>query len=235
MYLKNMVQTSFSRFCSKYEKEAVLQREAGKHLIEFAKPNLKGKILDLGCGTGFLGEFIDKNLIGLDISKSMLEIANSKGYTPIQGDIENLPFKSNTFDTILSNFSLHWLDLDKAFSEVNRVLKKESYFIFNIPIKNTLSIIEKITGKVYFNFLSDNDILKITDNYFRLVDFRYLELKLEFKNGFELLKHLHNTGVNINPKGVSFREKKKIIEQFKNYDKKALLNYNLLFVKCFKK
>ncbi len=234
MSLKNLVKTSFSRFCKNYDKEATLQRNASQHLVYIAKDYLKGEILDLGCGTGFIGEFLERKLIGLDISKSMLEIAMSKGYITIQGDIENLPFKKESFDVVLSNFSLHWLDLDKAFSEVYRILNKNGYFIFNLPIENTLSAVEKITGKRYFNFLDRKEVLNLTTKYFEIEDYEILNYKLKFSNGFELLKHLHNTGVNINPKKSSFKEKRYIVEKFRKFNKEIYLNYNLIFIKSFK-
>lgn len=93
------------------------------------------KVLDLGCGTGRLFPFLvesGKNLTGLDISSKMIEKARKK-YPKIEsiiGDSENLPFKDNSFDIVISAFVVvHLKNIEKTFSEVYRVLKNGGAFI----------------------------------------------------------------------------------------------------------
>lgn len=82
-----------------------------------------GLILDLGCGTGcHLG--LSENVVGLDMSEKMLKIAKMRGKQLIQGDIENLPIKTNSLDTVLCFYStLNLVGLGKATKEISRVLK----------------------------------------------------------------------------------------------------------------
>ena len=67
------------------------------------------KVLDVATGTGDVAFGIRKkyqaNIIGLDLSVNMLEIAKTKSKKLnidniefIEGDAENLPFDDNTFD-----------------------------------------------------------------------------------------------------------------------------------------
>jgi hypothetical protein len=49
------------------------------------------------------------------------------------------------------------------------------------------------------------------------------------------LNHLHETGSAIGKEGLSLGEKKRIFEKFKNYNKTAVLNFNVLFVKALKR
>jgi len=93
---------------------------------------LKGKILDLGCGTGLLGEFLDRKLIGVDVSFGMLKSGENREYF-VQGDMENLPFNDNTFDIVLS-FSavMNLADLKKGLLEAKRIIKKNGLFIVTL-------------------------------------------------------------------------------------------------------
>lgn len=234
--MKKLVKFSFSRFAESYEREAFLQKEAAQILADFSK-DLKGKGIDLGCGTGFLYDFLEnKNLIGVDISKEMLSFYTKRNKNSVLADIEHLPFKKESFDFAVSNFSLHWTDLKKSFQEVYRVLKKNGKFIFNIPFEGSLESIRQITGDIYFDFLCVPDILKILKGSgFSIEDFFKAELELEFENGYQLLSHLHKTGVSIGSKKTSLAEKRKIVKQFKEYNKTVPLNFNLLFVKAYKK
>jgi ubiquinone/menaquinone biosynthesis C-methylase UbiE len=93
---------------------------------------VKDNVLDLGCGTGLLAEFLDKNVIGLDLSLEMLKSGKDKEIF-IQGDIENLPFKNNSFDTILSFSSfMNLSNLKKGLLEVKRILNKNGLFVVTL-------------------------------------------------------------------------------------------------------
>lgn len=101
-----------------------------KYKIMLAGLNLKGKILDHGCGTGLLGEFLDEKLYGVDFSENMLKMAKRKGMEVRQADLEKLPYKNDEFDFVLSFTSLQNVENpDQAIKEVKRVLKKNGKFI----------------------------------------------------------------------------------------------------------
>jgi len=75
-----------------------------------------GKILDIGCGRGFLLKKLrekvkpESRLFGLDISKKLCEIAkaNNPDAEIILGDAEEMPFENNYFDFV---FMTEVLDL----------------------------------------------------------------------------------------------------------------------------
>ena len=80
-----------------------------------------GKILDIGCGTGYHLRFLD-NVIGGDISEEMLKRIRAGWKPVIQCDIENIPFKNGTFDTVISMFSvLNVCNYRRAVREMARV------------------------------------------------------------------------------------------------------------------
>ena len=123
-----------------------------KHQI--IKENLKIKnndlLLDVGCGTGTFSSFNCK-VIGIDPSRELLrQIPYKESVYKIQAKAENLPFKDNVFDSVISVTSMHnFDDIQKGVKEIIRVGKND--FAFSILKKsNKFYSIEK-TIKKNFN------------------------------------------------------------------------------------
>mgnify|MGYP005672941831 FL=1 len=108
-------------------------------LIKKKKPN---NILDIATGTGDLAINLadtgTKKIVGLDISKGMLEIGKEKirskqlsELIDMQiGDSENIPFKNDSFDAITVAFGVRNFEtLEKGLKEIFRVLKPGGIFI----------------------------------------------------------------------------------------------------------
>jgi SAM-dependent methyltransferase len=94
------------------------------------------KILDVGCGKGFLlYDFIKVvpgiEVVGIDISEYAIEHAKDEIKERLQvGNATQLPFPDDYFDLVISITTLHNLhnyDLDKALREIERVGKKNKY------------------------------------------------------------------------------------------------------------
>lgn len=93
----------------------------------------ESKILDVGCGKGFLLYEIKKllpgiSVIGIDISKHGVENAHPdiKSIIKLQKAQDPYPFACNEFDLVISLGTLHNLrlfDLKKALEEIERVGK----------------------------------------------------------------------------------------------------------------
>ena len=88
--------------------------------------------LDVGCGTGVLTREVAQrvgdsgSVVGLDINAGMLDVAKRKVPTIKwrQGQAENLPFESNSFDAVVCQFGLMFFeDQQAAIAEMLRVLK----------------------------------------------------------------------------------------------------------------
>jgi protein-L-isoaspartate(D-aspartate) O-methyltransferase len=107
-----------------------------KKIAEHYKLENGCKILDIGCGKGFLVYefkkiFPNSEIIGLDISQYAIQ--NSKTEIKsnlILGNANNLPFEENYFDLVISLNTLHNLycfDLFQSLKEIERVGKKNKY------------------------------------------------------------------------------------------------------------
>jgi len=96
----------------------------------------KPKILEVGCGKGFLlYDFLkvipDAEIYGIDISEYAIKNSKPEVRNSLQiGDATNLPWPDNTFDLVISITTLHNLyafDLYLALQEIERVSKQHKY------------------------------------------------------------------------------------------------------------
>lgn len=99
------------------------------------------KLLEIGCGDGKLWKKgkdkipLNSQVILSDISEGMINDAKENlkdikaNFTFQIADCVNLPFEDESFDKVSANHMLFYVkDRKKAFSEINRVLKKDGYF-----------------------------------------------------------------------------------------------------------
>lgn len=94
------------------------------------------RILDVGCGKGFLLYDFTQVLpgvevVGLDISEYAIENAKPEIQSQLQvGNANALPFEDNSFDFVVSIntvHNLHSYDLKKALQEIERVGRGNKY------------------------------------------------------------------------------------------------------------
>lgn len=112
--------------------------EVVKDLNNFYKLKSGSKILDIGCGKGFmLFDFMKLNpnfvLEGIDISDYAITnaVPEVKKFLKI-GDAKSLPYDDNSFDLVISINTTHNLEINqckKALSEMERVSRKDKYLI----------------------------------------------------------------------------------------------------------
>lgn len=101
-------------------------------LVEALQPQAGERILDLGCGDGFLTQQIAESgatLVGVDSSPQMIRAATERGVDARHASGEALPFDQE-FDAVFSNAALHWMtDQDAVLRSVHRALKPGGRFV----------------------------------------------------------------------------------------------------------
>ncbi len=119
-----------------------------EYIISLINDNVS--ILDLGCGTGLLYEYVsnacnkcEAYYVGLDISINMLKLAkrkilkNGRIFSDlILSDAEYLPFRSKCFDTVFAFTVIQNIPCPRCFLlEIKRVVKRQRTAIVSVPKK----------------------------------------------------------------------------------------------------
>lgn len=86
------------------------------------------RILEVGCGWGELAEWLAREtgaeIVAVDISPRMVELARERGVDARLADVQELPFADGEFDCVVAAWMLyHVPDLDRGISELARVLR----------------------------------------------------------------------------------------------------------------
>ncbi|XP_011868290.1 PREDICTED: uncharacterized methyltransferase C70.08c-like [Vollenhovia emeryi] len=125
--------------------------------------NICGKCMDIGCGPGditkdlllpLLGPNVE--IIGTDISESMIEYANKTfgdrkrlQFEVLDAATENLPKKYiSEFDHIFSFHALHWCnDIRQAFKNIYQMLRPKGTILFYISAFNDMFDVLKMMAQ----------------------------------------------------------------------------------------
>lgn len=92
---------------------------------------------------------------GVEPSKHLREIAEKRGIQALDGISETLPFSDSAFEFVLLVTTVCFLDdIDKAFRETYRVLKKGGYLIAGLIDR------ESPVGKLYLRHQNENVFYK---------------------------------------------------------------------------
>lgn len=109
-----------------------------RSFIEVFVNKVEGKVLNIGSGPARDSEILRDGglkVICLDASEEMIKISSEKGFESVVGDFLNLPFDNESFSGVWAYTSLLHVskkDLDKAFEEIKRVLKKGGVFALGL-------------------------------------------------------------------------------------------------------
>ncbi|HEY7587357.1 MAG TPA: methyltransferase domain-containing protein [Thermoplasmata archaeon] len=76
--------------------------------LEDVRQELRGRVLDVGVGTGFTTDHLP-DAVGIDLSTEMLRLAKVPGRL-LRGDFRRPPFRRSTFDTVVFAGSFYYLD-----------------------------------------------------------------------------------------------------------------------------
>lgn len=128
-------------------------KEEVKEFIKNITPKKNCKLVDLGCGDGILALGFAKKakanyVVGVD-SESMREYLKGKKIKFVPASLNHkLPFSDNSFDIVLSHFSLeHLYNTGLFIRESRRILKKGGYTVVGTDnLSNWANIIALIMG-----------------------------------------------------------------------------------------
>jgi len=148
------------------------------------------KILEYGCGPGSHSFILAQSaalVTSIDISdfaiKEAQEKAANEGINNIsfkEMNAEALDFDDDSFDMVYGNAIIHHLDLKKAYTEVNRVLKKGGRAYFYEPLGHNffINLYRKFTPRM--RTIDEHPLLMqdihFTKSFFDNVNVRFFHL-----------------------------------------------------------
>ena len=105
--------------------------------IKFRDGRYSDKVLDVGCGNGFISQLHPNfDIQGIDISDGMLAL---NPYQSVKASAEEIPFSDNTFDFVICRSLLHHLELPVlGLKEMFRVLKPGGRWVCWDPNHNII-------------------------------------------------------------------------------------------------
>ena len=148
---KELISRNFSASAADYDRHALLQKEMADRLFSLLPENFSpAKIIDLGCGTGYLtaklaGEFPRARVEGIDLAPGMIDEAKKRSLPNLSfrlGDGEEIEDKG--YDLVVSSSSFQWMAIGKAFARVAALLQPEGYFLFTTFGPQTLKELKEV-------------------------------------------------------------------------------------------
>lgn len=125
-------------------------------ILKHYESYIKGKVVEFGCNNGVCvakTSLLDPvtEVVGFDINPEAIQIAQSDiilNQIPstrnkvkyVEANLTKIPWEKNYFDFAYTSHTLEHIypdDIDDAVSEMSRLLKKGSYFLVNLPEKDS--------------------------------------------------------------------------------------------------
>jgi len=124
-----------------------LHKEEQLKKLEIIKKNMRiiPPLLDVGCGIGISTDFFNIESIGIDNCKEMIKHGKNN---LIYAEAEDLPFKDNSFNTVISVTAFHnFKNIEKALKEIMRVSKNKNICITFLKKSNKLDGFKELIKK----------------------------------------------------------------------------------------
>tara|TARA_B100000214_G_scaffold233505_1_gene170520 strand:- start:930 stop:1685 length:756 start_codon:yes stop_codon:yes gene_type:complete len=235
-YWSKKINNNFNNAAHSYSNYSLVQKYfANKlvHIIKELEPQI-GKWFDLGAGTGYLADLLEKNFMNIkvkriDFSPNMLK-ENKKNSQTILWDLnDDLPPSINNASLIISSFCFHWLNEpekklrkwyerllpggllivlfpnNKSFPEWKDTCKRNDIEYSGIALPCTNSL---------QRFVKENEI-------FLIKEFNYRET---FPNIYKLFKSITNVGAQTTQKRRKTVSELKLMQEKWPKDQDAKVN-----------
>ena len=234
MYIANkeVVKSRFDRNYDSYGQHATVQQEIADKLANLLleyNPSRFKRILEIGCGTGFLTRNMIANAsIETYFLNDLAESAFSetcRHLTPekrskihgIAGDAEIIDLPDN-LDAIVSTSTVQWFNsLESFIAKATYLLNSNGIFAFSSFGKENFKEIRSILN-VGLDYKSLDEIRQLMELNFEILHTEEWQQTIHFQHPTEVLKHMKFTGVN--SLGDCYFGKEKLSQFIENYQEK---------------
>ncbi len=193
----------FARAVMTYEAQAIVQRHAAEHLAERLGAHLHTlapRILEIGCGTGFLtrklmARFSPSELVLNDLCPDMgICFSNLPRTRFVPGDARTLTW-DGAYDAIASSSAVQWFGDLKAFARrCAEALHPQGFLAVSGFGPANLREIKALTGRGLEYPAFEAFVAAFADDFEPLETERATEV-LHFADAYAVLRHLKETGV----------------------------------------
>ena len=232
---KELIKKRFSKSLKTYSENAVVQKQMAEKLADEISGLKFDKILELGCGTGFVtkkllkqnefSEYVAIDMVG-DCEKYISEISDKIRF--VCGDIEdNKDIYNSKYNLIISNAVMQWVDnLPQFIGKLRENLTDNGYLVFTLFGKeNYKELIPFVKNPL--RYYSVDEIKEICDGFktIKVYDEKFV---MEFETPTDVLRHIKNTGVNA--LSQTHWTKSDLISFEKEYPEKVTLTYHPIYI-----
>jgi SAM-dependent methyltransferase len=159
-------------------------------------------VLEVGCGPGELSERIARELaaevVAIDLSERMVELARARGVDARVADAQALPFEDGLFDCVVAAWMLYHLpDVDAGLAEIARVLRPGGHLVAVTNSEEHLAEARAVGGvdmRGQSPFSRENGALQLS-HHFGHVERRDVDGAVEFASHVEVRRYIASMAV----------------------------------------
>ncbi|MCI0558998.1 MAG: class I SAM-dependent methyltransferase [Nitrososphaera sp.] len=126
---------SNSRSYDRVARYATFGRDSAWKRVIIEAVASRPSVLELACGTGILSSMLvssGRSVVGIDLTFEYLRVLRRKLDLPLsQGTAELLPYRSESFDAVVSSYLAKYVDVGSVADECWRVLRPRGIAVFH--------------------------------------------------------------------------------------------------------
>jgi len=103
-----------------------------KKRLDWLKANVEGRILEVGCATGYVLKYVGGH-VGVDVNEQRLEEAKKRGLEVHLMDATDLKFPDKSFDTVMLPEILEHLEPEQAVKALREALRVGRNILITLP------------------------------------------------------------------------------------------------------
>jgi len=160
--------------------------EERAHFLSLLQAERRRRLLEIGAGTGWHAKFFQENglaVVCTDLSPENVRLCRAKGLTAYAMDFLSLDFPDGSFDAVFAlNCLLHvpGQDLPRVLTAIQGVLKPRGLFYLGMYGGKEQEGVWPEDGyepKRFFCFHTDDQIRRVTSEFFELLRFKRIALE----------------------------------------------------------
>ena len=208
----NSIERSFSNAAQGYDSNALLQHSVAKSLLErFSLQYTPQRILELGCGTGFLtamlsDKFPESQIDALDLSAQMVSAAQKRVESSrVKWHVINaMEYRAaEQYDLIISSSAMQWMNpISRLIANLRGLSAEQGEVHFSIMLKGTLCELHRLREEIApdnlpLRELPDFSIIidALREGGFCSLENSVDEVKVSYPNSLEFLRTLKRLGL----------------------------------------